>query len=130
MTREEIELISIIEPYCFETNREEDWYKVGLVEGFDVAMNSLWKPADGDGLPEIDREVIALQGIVDPTATDSFCGYKVVFTHRPDPKGWDCKSITTGKVEHFTPKTYGKNDWNIPNVVMWLDLDIPKLEED
>ena len=82
-------------------------------------LNNLWKPADGDDLPEIDREVIAL---ID--------NGKVVFAHRPDPKGWDAKSIITEKVEHYTPETYGKGGWNIPDVKYWLDCQIPKIEED
>ena len=32
MTREEIEQLNEVEPYCFETDREEQWYKVGLQE--------------------------------------------------------------------------------------------------
>ena len=31
------------------------------------------------------------------------------------------------KVEHYTPKTYDKGGWNIPDVVLWLDLDNPQL---
>lgn len=37
MTREEIEQLNDIEPYCFETDREEQWYKVGLQEGLKTA---------------------------------------------------------------------------------------------
>lgn len=37
MTREEIEQINAVEPYCFETDREEEWYKVGLIEGLETA---------------------------------------------------------------------------------------------
>ena len=37
MTREEIEQLNEAEPYCFETDREEQWYKVGLQEGLKVA---------------------------------------------------------------------------------------------
>ena len=37
MTREEIEQINETEPYCFETDREEQWYSVGLKEGLRVA---------------------------------------------------------------------------------------------
>lgn len=77
--------------------------------------DSLWKPVDGDDLPEIDREVIALLN-----------NGKVVFAHRPDPKGWDAKSIITEKVEHYTPKTYDKGGWNIPDVKWWLDCLMPK----
>ena len=78
---------------------------------------NLWKSADGDDLPEIGREVIAL--------VDYFCGYKVVFAHRPTTEGYDGKSIATSEVEHYTPKKYGKGGWNIPNVCWWLDINLP-----
>jgi len=74
----------------------------------------LWKPADGDDLPEIDREVIALLD-----------NGKVVFAHRP-PEYWDGKDIVTGKVTRNYPKTYDKGGWNIPNVKYWLDVELPK----
>ena len=47
MTREEIlKQGAPIEPNCFETDREEQWYKVGLYEG---ATASPWHSvADGD----------------------------------------------------------------------------------
>lgn len=84
----------------------------------DRVLGSLWKPDDGDDLPEIDREVIALLN-----------NGKVVFAHRPDPKGWDAKSIITEKVEHYTPEIYGKGGWNQPNVKWWLDVDkLPNME--
>ena len=37
MTREQIEQLNELEPYCFETDREEQWYKVGLQEGLRTA---------------------------------------------------------------------------------------------
>ena len=37
MTREEIEQLNEVEPYCFETYREEQWYRVGLQEGLSIA---------------------------------------------------------------------------------------------
>ena len=74
----------------------------------------LLKPADGDNLPEIDREVIALLD-----------NGKVVFAHRP-PEFWDGKNIVTGKVTRNYPKTYDKGGWNIPNVKYWLDCLRPK----
>ena len=89
---------------------------------------NLLKPADGDDLPEYDREVIVLikynaqRNIHD----EEYPTYRVGFGHRPDPKGWEGKSVTTGKVEHYTPKTYDKGGWNIPNVVYWLDVKLPK----
>ena len=74
----------------------------------------IWKPADGDNLPEIDREVIALLD-----------NGKVVFAHRP-PEFWDGKDIVTGKVTRYYPKTYDKGGWNIPDVKWWLDCLLPK----
>ena len=97
-------------------------YRQGVVDGVQWQEEHLWKPADGEDLPEYDREVIVL--------TQSYplkdSEYAVSFAHRPDPKGWDGKSITTGKVEHYTPKTYGKGGWNIPDVKYWLDCSMPK----
>lgn len=37
MTRDEIEKISAIEPYCFENDREEIWYKIGCIDGLKAA---------------------------------------------------------------------------------------------
>ena len=37
ITREEIESLNPIRPYCIETDREQKWYEVGLVDGFDTA---------------------------------------------------------------------------------------------
>ena len=28
--------------------------------------------------------------------------------------------------EHYTPKTYDKGGWNIPDVKYWLDVELPK----
>ena len=85
----------------------------------DLNRESAWKPADGDELPEIDREVIAL--------IPAYDGWKVVFAHRPDPVGYWGKSVLSDEYEHFLPETY--DGWNIPNIKWWLDLDLPKVEE-
>ena len=74
----------------------------------------LWKPADGEDLPEIDREVIVLLD-----------NGSVAFGHRP-PEYWDGKDIVTGKVTRNYPKTYDKGGWNIPNIKYWLDIELPK----
>lgn len=61
MTREEIEQLNEVEPYCFETDREEQWYKVGLQEGLRIAdenPKSLWVSMK-DKKPEEGVEVIA-----------------------------------------------------------------------
>ena len=61
---------------------------------------NLWKPADGDDLPEINSEVIVLvkystqKNIHDK----EYSTYRVEFGHRPNPNGWNGKSIATGSL--------------------------------
>ena len=88
----------------------------------ELGRNNLWKPADGDDIPEIDREVIVLTQSYPLEGNE----YAVSFAHRPNPNGWDGKSVTTGEIEHYIPKTYGKSGWSSPDVKWWLDLDLPK----
>lgn len=83
---------------------------------FLLGSNNLWKPADGNNLPEIDREVIAL--------TEENEHYKVVFAHRP-PEHWDGKNLLTGEITTYTPKRYDKGGWNQPNIKWWLDSKLP-----
>ena len=50
MSREEIEEFSGVELNCFETDREEDWYKIGCIDGLKAAdtepnLASLWHDA-------------------------------------------------------------------------------------
>lgn len=50
MTREEIEEFSGVELNCFETDREEDWYRIGCIDGLEAAdaelnLESLWHDA-------------------------------------------------------------------------------------
>lgn len=83
----------------------------------ELGRNNLWKPADGDYLPEIDREVIVL-----------LSNNKVYYAHRPQ-EFWDGKNIATGEITRYYPKRYDKGNWNIPDVKWWLDLELPKMEE-
>lgn len=92
----------------------------GVKQGKREMLDTLWKSADGDDLPEIDREVIALVWENEH--------YKVVFAHRP-PEYWDGKNIITNEVTRYEPKTYDAGGWNIPDVKWWLDLDLPKMED-
>ena len=55
--------------------------------------------------------------------------YRVGFGHRP-PEYWDGKDIITGKVKRNYVERYDKGQWNQPNVKYWLDLDLPKIEEE
>lgn len=84
---------------------------------------NLWHDAQGDDLPEIDREVIVL-------CDDGYGGYKVSFGHRPYKKGYIGKNLAAGNIETFYIQTYGKGGWNIPDVKWWLDCSLPNLEEE
>lgn len=80
---------------------------------------NLWKDAQGDNLPEIDREVIALLD-----------NGKVVYGHRPYKGKYIGKNLTTGNIETFENKVYDKGGWNQPNVKWWLDIEkLPNMEE-
>ena len=81
---------------------------------------NFWKPADGDDLPEIDKEVIAL--------IETFGHYKVIFAHRVDENA-EIRTSIDGKPLVLHPKRHDKGGWNIPNVKFWLDCELPKIEE-
>ena len=87
--------------------------KKAFVAGANYAIKNAWQKADGDYLPEINREVIALQKCEDD--------YRVVFAHRPDPNEY-----VVVKGAHLYAECYGKGGWNIERIAYWLDLDLPK----
>ena len=103
-------------------------YKQGVMDGAKWQKANLWKPADGDDLPIIDREVVVLfkystqRNIHDK----EYSTYRVGFGHRPNPNGWDGKNIDTNEVTHYTPKLYDKGGWNAPDIAYWLDVRLPK----
>ena len=97
-------------------------YRQGVMDGAKWQKNHLWKPANGDDLPEYDREVIAILDY-------DFGHYKVVYAHRPNPNGWNGTNIDTGKKEHFEPEIYDKGGWNQPHVLYWLDARLPYEEK-
>ena len=50
MTREEIEKIGAVGPYCFKTDREKRWYEIGCIQGLAAAdeepnLEHLWHDA-------------------------------------------------------------------------------------
>ena len=92
-------------------------YDKGMDDAKEQMMAHLWKHADGDDLPEIDMEVIAL--------IEAFGHYKVIFAHRVDENAEIHTSID-GKPLVLHPKRYDKGGWNIPNVKWWLDCSMPK----
>ena len=77
MTRKEIIQQGVpVEPNCFETDREERWYKVGLYEG---ATASPWHSvADGD-LPKKDGRYIVM-------AQNGYCH---TCKYKTDSRYWD-----------------------------------------
>lgn len=99
---------------------------IAFVQGALWADAHLWHHADGDDLPELEREVVVF--------TQDFPNdagiMKVGIAHRPAPKGWDGRNILTGEVNHYTPKTYDKGGWSIPDVVYWLDANFPCKEDE
>ena len=68
MTREEIEKLSVVEPYRFESQFEEIWYKVGCIDGLKAAdaepnLESLWHdPSEEPLLEEVEIILINEQG--------------------------------------------------------------------
>lgn len=105
----------------FPSQATDDFFKAGAR----WQKENLWKDAQGDDLPEIDREVIVL---VKAPLDHEDSLLKVAFAHRP-PKYWEGKSIGTGEITRYEPKRYDKGGWNQPNVVYWLDVELPKEEE-
>ena len=90
------------------------------IKGY-VNPATLWKDAQGEELPAIDREVVALVSFAS--------SYKVVFAHRPNPDGWDGRDIDTGEITHYETQLYDKGGWNQPNVKLWLDCSLPNIED-
>jgi len=102
----------------WQKEKEYTCYEEAFEDGAKWKVENLWKPADGDDLPEIDREVIVL------------CkGGRVAFGHRPIEK-FIARPIGYGKTEECEVKTYGKGGWNIPDVKWWLDCSLPNMEEE
>ena len=84
LTREDIEQLNDVEPYCFETDREEQWFNIGLQYGLDVADSdpiSPWISVDED-LPcnhdelintEYDKETVYVVVIGKDVIADTDC---------------------------------------------------------
>lgn len=85
-----------------------------FIAGAEWVLENILKSTDGEDLPEINREVIALLD-----------NGKVVFAHRP-PEYWDSRDIVTGEITRNYVERYDKGQWNQPNVKWWLDIDLSK----
>ena len=77
LTREAIEELNDIEPYCFETDREEQWFNIGLQYGLDVADSdpiSSWISIDDD-LPCNHKELLINKGVTKKVFVLKFGGF-------------------------------------------------------
>ena len=85
MTREEIEQLNEVKPYCFETDREEQWYRVGLQEGLSIAdanQKQTWISVN-EKLPPIEKDNLSIKVIVVSTKG------KIYFSRYDyDMEGW------------------------------------------
>ena len=82
LTREAIEESNYVEPYCFETDREEQWFNVGLQYGLDVADSNPKLPwiSVEDDLPCNHEELIIdnpLYKRTKPVVCNNLCGIRV-----------------------------------------------------
>ncbi len=116
---------------CWSYDQQgKDYMKYIREDIVDGLLSSLWKDAQGDELPEIDREVIALVGLEGffeiPPDEQVKLSYKVVFAHRP-PEYWDGTNILTEETTRYYPKRYDKGGWNIPDVKFWLDYNMDSI---
>ena len=62
MTRQEIEQLNEVELYCFETDREEQWYRVGLQEGLSIADANPKSPwiSVNEKLPPVEKHDVSI----------------------------------------------------------------------
>ena len=104
-------------------NYEARFAKEACLEMASWVEQNLWKSADGKDLPELEREVVVF------TQKEGLSP-RVGIAHRPDSNGWDGRNILTGEVNHYTPKTYDKGGWSIPDVKIWLDTSLPFKEDE
>ena len=97
------------EKIIINLKRVEKDYRIDLTEQMEwlrsLTTTSLWKDAQGQDLPPIEKEVIALEEC--PSGS-----LKVVYAHRPNPNG--------------DAKIYDRGGWNIPNLKYWLDYPLPE----
>lgn len=100
----------------------EEGNMVSFINGATWADSHAWKDAQGDDLPEIDREVIALIYLT----FEGVPHYKVVVAHRPVESYTGVSIINHSEMEEYYPERYDKGGWNIPNIKWWLDLELPK----
>lgn len=115
LTREAIEELNDIEPYCFETDREEQWFNIGLQYGLDVADSDPISPwiSVKDDLPCNHEELL-----------DPSCEYnETVIVLTVCGNGY--------YLNWMKLKRHGEWEWHsVNNVTHWMKLpELPKEEE-
>ena len=80
MTREDIEQLNVVEPYCFESDKEELWYNVGLKNGLEIADEHPKSPwiSVKDDLPCNHKELTSKGYTVEVLTLDDCNFYRVV----------------------------------------------------
>lgn len=99
MTRQEIEQLNEVEPYCFETDREEQWYRVGLQEGLSIADSDPISPwiSVNEKLPPVGEGGLSIKVIVVSTKG------KIDFSRYDyDMEGWISPSLDI-EFTHWMP---------------------------
>ena len=119
ITRKYIEVLNDVEPNCFETDREEQWFNVGLQYGLDVAdanPKSTWISVEDD-LPCNHEDMYQMSGSLLYTDDVLVLAGNMVLVSR--------RLVTCMMFDDST----GKWKWNTPfHVKHWMP--IPKLKED
>ena len=110
LTRETIEQSNDIEPYCFETDREEQWFNVGLKYGLDVADSdpiSPWISVDDD-LPRNHSDLVLTYNDI-PFSTKRVMVLTYIHTlflcemKKDDDRGWIWNYPTKDIITHWFP---------------------------
>lgn len=103
---------------CFDELSDVTWWDEKIFDNdIEYVHGGAWHDAESDDLPPYDKEVIVLRRDGD---------FRMIcFAHRPNPNGYDCKSVLTGEIYHYNAETFGKG-WNIEHVKWWLNVELPK----
>ena len=119
MTREYIEKLNTVEPYCFETDREEQWFNVGLQYGLDIADSepiSPWISVE-ESLPKEDHKRNDYMSVEVLTITDK--GYISLDTYDYQTQRWFI---------HSEFLVVDENDDSLGEVTHWMIIPEPPKE--
>ena len=108
LTREAIESLHDVEPYCFETDREEQWFNIGLQYGLDVADSNPISPwiSVKDDLPCNHSDLVLTYNDI-PFSTKRVMVVTDIHTlflcemKKDDDRGWIWNYSTKDKITHW-----------------------------